>query len=69
MAVKGSVNRLRGRALGIGRYVGVDLVAPAIDYVALGNSFGVPSFRAATPEQYGKGCRSFYLRRVRLSWK
>ena len=46
--LKQRVTALQGHAAQTGRYVGMDLDDPAIDFVGLARSFGVAAGRAST---------------------
>jgi benzoylformate decarboxylase len=59
MAVKGSVGQLKGNSFTTGKYLGADLVGPAVDYTALSNAFGVPAWRAGTPAEVREKMQRF----------
>jgi benzoylformate decarboxylase len=48
--LKQRTNLLRGHAAQTGRYVGMNLVEPAIDFLALAGSLGIAAKQAETPE-------------------
>jgi benzoylformate decarboxylase len=52
--LKQRVNALRGHAAQTGRYVGMDLDNPPIDFTALARSMGVPAERAVTLDEVRK---------------
>jgi len=49
--LKQRTQALRGHAAQTGRYVGMDLTDPAVDFVALARSFGVEAARATTLDE------------------
>ena len=56
--LKQRVNALRGHAAQTGRYVGMDLDKPPIDFTALARSMGVQAERAATLDEVRKALAS-----------
>lgn len=51
--LKHRTNLLRGHAAQTGRYIGMDLVDPAIDFLALAGALGVTAHRAESAEEAG----------------
>lgn len=48
--IKGGTAALGGRAEATGRYIGMDIVDPEINFVSLSEGLGVPAVRVETPE-------------------
>ncbi len=59
MAVKGSLKQYNGPAAAGGKFVGVDLTKPEINYPALCQGFGVPVWRATVPAELSDAVNQF----------
>lgn len=57
MAVKSALRQCNGQAAARGRFLGVDLTDPEIDYPSLCRGFGVPAKRVASPAGLADGIR------------
>jgi len=55
--LKQRLSGMRGHAAQTGRYVGMELVDPAIDYVGLARSLGLPATRASTLPEFTAALR------------